>query len=313
MAEDHSLHHEFEDPDGLTEKEKAAMRWQAIQGFNAAPIPPLAARLGIALICHMDPKKRLCYVGELRLSIELGAHILSIQKAKKQLKKAGLINWTNPGGPRHLSHFSFTWAALLRYSKQADEAAKMAIEKARSERRNNSHTAAMDMQVNNSRRAVIKPFQKTPNSSSITANAEFHHSQTNSHNSRRAAPITAVGLADITLDVPLKDVAQHITPSQADGGLGSAEDSEKLFVSQSAPQQGEPRRALEGRKKEPPKPLVFFPQLVEVLGKDDPKVTVAVLRLAFHEQQEASRLLATKGSAEALAYIEEHDPKGMAA
>ena len=60
-------------------------------------------------------------------------------------------------------------------------------------------------------------------------------------------------------------------------------------------------------------PHCFFPALVNVLGKDNPKVTVAVLRLAFHEQQEASRLLATKGSAEALAYIEEHDPKGMAA
>lgn len=91
MTEDHSAHHDLDDEDGLTPQEVAAMRWQAIQGFNAAPgISPLASRLGIALICHMDAKRRICFVGELRLSIELGAHILSIQKAKRQLREAGL-------------------------------------------------------------------------------------------------------------------------------------------------------------------------------------------------------------------------------
>ena len=51
MAED------FAESEDLTEKEKAALRWQAVQGFNAAPVPPLAARLGIALICHMDARE----------------------------------------------------------------------------------------------------------------------------------------------------------------------------------------------------------------------------------------------------------------
>ena len=171
MAED------FTEAEELTEKEKAALRWQAVQGFNAAPVPPLAARLGIALICHMDARGRLCFVGELRLSHELGAHLLSIHKAKKQLKEAGLINWTNPGGPRHLSHYSFNWAALLRYSKRADEAARGAIDSAKTKRLYNSHKAVMDMPAHNSHGAVIAPFQRKPISDSITAKSEIHHSR----------------------------------------------------------------------------------------------------------------------------------------
>jgi hypothetical protein len=54
VAENHSNYHDLEDPDGLTEKEKAAMRWQAIQGFNAAPVAPLAARLGITQISRLN-------------------------------------------------------------------------------------------------------------------------------------------------------------------------------------------------------------------------------------------------------------------
>ncbi len=307
MAED------FSESEELTEKEKAALRWQAVQGFNAAPVPPLAARLGIALICHMDARERLCYVGELRLSHELGAHLLSIQKAKKQLKEAGLISWTNPGGPRHLSHYSFNWAALLRYSKQADEAARGAIDIAKTKRRHNSHKAVMEMPAHNSQGAVIAPFQKKPISNSITAKTKPHNSQNQLPSQPKPDSITAVGLSDIALDIPLSDVAQHITPSQADGGLSSAKNLDRPFVSQSAAQQTEPRRALEGRKKEPPKPLVFFDALVNVLGKDDPKVTVAVTRLGFDQQRRASELLATKGPEQALAYIREHDPKGMAA
>ena len=102
-----------------------------------------------------------------------------------------------------------------------------------------------------------------------------------------------MGLSDIALDIPLSDVAQHITPPQADGGLGFAKDLDRPFVSLSAPQQVEPRRALEGRKKELQKPLIFFDALVNVLGKDDPKVTVAVTRLGLANRKNSRQLSAT--------------------
>lgn len=290
------------------------MRWQAIEAFNRIPgLSPAARRVGIELICTMDAKTRACFPGELRLSGMLNMWPSAIKKGKADLKAAGLLTWSNPAGPRHQSHYKFNWDALTRLSQEAKSRGELATESRKFEPVNASlqqpHQRTMD-------RAPHQPQARTletenPNSKDLKSQIQRPQNEPQQPHQRTSNNLTrGPELSHLTTHL---DTAQHITPSQADGGLGSAKDLDRPFVSQSAPQQTEPRRALEGRKKEPPKPLVFFPQLVEVLGKDDPKVTVAISRLGWDQQKAADLLLATKGNEAALTYIREHDPKGMAA
>jgi len=302
MAEDHSLHHEFEDPEGLKPQELAAMRWQAIEAFNRIPgLSPAARRVGIELICTMDAKTRACFPGELRLAGMLNMWPSAIKKGKADLRAAGLLSWDNPGGPRHQSHYTFNWVALTRLSQEAKARGELATETRKFEPVNaplqQPHLRTMESKNLNSK--DLKTEIQRPQ-----IEAQQPHQRTSNNLTRGPE------LSQLTTQLR---TAQHITPSQATGGLGDAEDLVKPLVSQSATQQPEPRRAVEGRKKEPPKPLVFFPQLVEVLGKDNPMVTVAISRLGWDQQKAADLLLATKGNEAALTYIREHDPKGIAA
>lgn len=314
VAEDHSLHHESEDLDEFKPQEVAAMRWQAIEAFNRIPgLSPAARRVGIELICTMDAKTRACFPGELRLAGMLNMWPSAIKKGKAELRDAGLLTWDNPGGPRHQSHYKFKWEALTRVSQEAKSRGELATETRKFEPVNavlqQPHQRTMDpaskqpqartLETENSNSKDLKSQIQRPQN-------EFQQPHQRTSNNLTRGP----ELSHLTTQIEL---AQHITPSQADGGLGSAMDLDRPFVSQRARQEAEGKGALEGRKKEPPKPLVFFDALVNVLGKDDPKVTVAVTRLGFDQQRRASELLATKGAEAALAYIREHDPKGMAA
>jgi len=128
MAEDHTRHHEFDYPDGLTPQQLAAMRWQAIEAFNGVMgISPMARGLGVKLIACMDAKTRQCYPGEARIAAELGVHVSAVKKAKAELKDAQLIDWSNPGGPRHLSHYEFKWVALLKCAAVAKQTGDAAV------------------------------------------------------------------------------------------------------------------------------------------------------------------------------------------
>lgn len=129
MAEDHSLHHEIDDLDGLKPQEIASMRWQAIEAFNRIPgLSPAARRVGIELICTMDAKTRACFPGELRLAGMLNMWPSAIKKGKAELRDAGLLTWDNPGGPRHQSHYKFNWEALTRLSQEAKARGELATE-----------------------------------------------------------------------------------------------------------------------------------------------------------------------------------------
>jgi hypothetical protein len=98
---DAKIHSTAQPVDGGEEaREAASMRWKAIEGFNTAPdLSPVARRLGIALVCSMDSKSRACFPSEIRLAALLDVHPSAVKKAKAELKKAGLTNWHNPGGP----------------------------------------------------------------------------------------------------------------------------------------------------------------------------------------------------------------------
>jgi hypothetical protein len=109
------------DVDGGEEaKEPAAMRWQAVEGFNCAPgLTPSACRVGIALISIMDARTRACFPSEQWLAASLNLSERCIVKAKQELRRAGLIDWTIRGGERHKSRYGFNWAALERLSEEA--------------------------------------------------------------------------------------------------------------------------------------------------------------------------------------------------
>src|SRR5262245_51928081 len=126
---DAKIHSTAQGVDGGEEaRDAASMRWKAIEGFNTAPgLSPAARRLGIALICAMDSRSRACFPSEIRLAALCDMHVSAIKKAKAELQKARLIDWYNPGGPRHQSHYGFEWPALEQHSARAKERADQAV------------------------------------------------------------------------------------------------------------------------------------------------------------------------------------------
>lgn len=122
---------DFLDPEegGDAAREAASMRWKAVQGFNGAPgLSPAERRVGIALICAMDAKTRLCYPSEIRLAALCDLHPTAVKKAKAALKVAGLIDWGNPGWPRHPCQYTFDFHKLEQHAAAARQRADIAVE-----------------------------------------------------------------------------------------------------------------------------------------------------------------------------------------
>lgn len=114
---------------GADARDAAALRWKAIEGLTYAPgLSPAARRVGIALICTMDSRTRACFPSETRLAALCDMHVSAVRKAKAELKKAGFIDWFNPGGPRHQSHYGFAWEKLELESEKAKVRADEAVE-----------------------------------------------------------------------------------------------------------------------------------------------------------------------------------------
>ena len=149
MAEDHSLHHEIDDLEGLKPQEIASMRWQAVEGLICLPgLSSTARRVCILLITTMDNKTRRSFRGERRIAAELGVHLSAVKKAKAELKDAELITWFNPGGPRHLSHYNFNWEALTRHSREAKERGDAIVAETISQRRQGTRTGTNQHRAN---------------------------------------------------------------------------------------------------------------------------------------------------------------------
>ena len=227
LAEDHSLHHEFEDPEGLTPQQLAAIRWQAIEAFNGVlGVSPMARRLGVKLISCMDAKTRQCYPGEARIAAELGVHLSAVKKAKAELKDAELITWSNPGGPRHLSHYSFNWAALMRYAGMAKQRGDKAVSTSIEKRRQGTRTGTNGKQFNSTRTGT----NETDFGNSKVPKTEVHSTQISSQGTHTGTAIVPTRVPDTTQDITLKDITHLNTPSQATGGLGCASDLDKPFL-----------------------------------------------------------------------------------
>jgi hypothetical protein len=327
VVEDHSLHHEWEDLDEFKPQEVAAMRWQAIEAFNRIPgLSPAARRVGIELICTMDAKTRACFPGELRLAGMLNMWPSAIKKGKAELRDAGLLTWTNPGGPRHQSHYRFSWDALTRLSQEAKSRGEIATETRKFE--------PVDASLQQPHQRTLDSVSKQPqartleNAKSVSKDlrTEIQRPQTELQQPHQRTSNNLTRGPELSHLTTHLDTAQHITPSQADGGLGSAKNLDRPFVSHSAPQQMEPKGALEEKdpiypRPPPPRPAkvetgphCFYPKLLEEFGSDL-QLSVKIQRLGFDQQTEASKLLNMKGKGRevALAFILEQSKQGAAA
>ncbi len=101
-----------------SEKGRGSLRWKAIEAFNGARfLTPAARRVGIALVCAMDGRTGNCFPSEGRLAVMLGMSARAVRLAKIELRDGGLIDWQNHGRPksgvRNLSHYILAWDRLV--------------------------------------------------------------------------------------------------------------------------------------------------------------------------------------------------------
>lgn len=106
-------------------KLRARLRWNAVDAFNCvAGITAAARRVGIELILVMDSRTFACFPSESRIAVKLGLSERAVQKAKAELLRAGLVTWSNKGGPRHISRYEFNWELLARTAETGGAAAR---------------------------------------------------------------------------------------------------------------------------------------------------------------------------------------------
>lgn len=195
-----------------TEAEIAGWRWRAVEAANCAPnLSPLARRVLIELICRMDNKTRACFPSELRIAETMGVHLMSVKKAKAELRhKHGLIYWTNPGGPRHQSHYIFNWQRLVRFSEEAKERGEVAVTSRKSKARpQGNQIAIIRAQGNGSLMTTIDAAIEP----SIVAKSLFQGSQTAHHGSQMATRKVATSLPEQPINSPTRTAhLEHAVP-----------------------------------------------------------------------------------------------------
>lgn len=308
MKQDWNIHqHDHEDE--ISPKDIASLRWQAIEAFNTAPgLSPMARRLGTALTTMMDAKTRACFPSELRLSAALGVNRVSINKAKVELRDAGLVNWTNPGGRRHLSRYALNWAALIRLSREASQRADEAMEERKVSRRNSSHTATYAAPSNVAAGLQMEASKNPLEASLNVANSQTQCSQIAPQCSHFATANVATSLPELSHELTQLDTAQHQHDTASGVGLGYAEDEIIVQNSSSKATQAAENRALEkGKRHHSREQIVQYPKLLEIFAGDSDLIE-KIRSLPQIDQHEADRRRATQGIAAARAFIEESAP-----
>lgn len=311
MKQDWNIHqHDHEDE--ISPKDIASLRWQAIEAFNTAPgLSPMARRLGTALTTMMDAKTRACFPSELRLSAALGVNRVSINKAKVELRDAGLVNWTNPGGRRHLSRYALNWAALIRLSREASMRADEAMEERKVARRNSSHTATYAAPSNVAtglqKEASKNPREASPN----VAISQSQCSQIAPQCSHLATPNVAASLPELSHELSHLELAQQEHDTASGVGLGYAEDE----LTEARPREDETRNdqkpppsagkeALERAQGHPPAVNgCRYPSLMRAFKQSDPEIFAAICKLNGSWQAKASVLLEHNGREAAVEFI----------
>lgn len=272
--------------DGVTARQKSKMRWQAIEAFNSIHgLNPMARRLGVALICTMDGKTGQCFPSELGLATRLSVHLVSIKKAKAQLRELGLISWANPGGPRQVSHYVFNWDVLCRCAAAANKQAKEVVLENRLNRQKSNADAV------NERWGVSKtPPVGSGSDDTIVVEAPETGSLNSNQDSVEASSKVAPRLPDITHGTA------HLTKLPDAQHANSASETPSSFNSwpnatTAASKSGAGRAAS---FKHP----CHFPQLL-VGFKDEAEILVLIDGLSFDGLDQAAKTLAQQGKAAA--------------
>jgi hypothetical protein len=296
---DAKIHRTAQAVDGGEEaREAASMRWKAIEGFNTAPgLSPVARRLGIALVCSMDSKSRACFPSEIRLAALLDVHPSAVKKAKAELKKAGLTDWHNPGGPRHLSHYGFAWKALQQHSADAKERADRAVTLRAYEPKNKRTKSFKGADTN-----ILEPSigtrvgtnginatnaQSTQNSSQGT-DAPRQSTHTNPAKVPTPAP-------ELSHYPPTRTTQQHHAASQAKAAVREVEDRSFLSAGAIKSRGAATPKAPEVKQR---KPHCYFP-LLETAFRNEPNILATLSHQSFDCLRTAAVALAKGGPGKA--------------
>ncbi len=288
-----------------TPAEIAGWRWRAIEAANSAPdLSPLARRVLTALLCMMDNDTRECFPSELRIAETLGVHEVSVKKAKAELRdRHRLIHWTNPGGPRHQSHYIFNWERLIRLSDEAKDRGKVAVASRRAKKTaNGSQAATMGTQRNGSRMTTLE----AASDNSIVAVSLPHSSQTAPQGSRFATPIVAARLPEQPLRTASIRTAssEHDVRSSQRAAAATPPVAALMLPISSVPVAGQ-EEALERPVRSPPRhPACCFPAIEKEFGQSKPIMDL-IRGLSFDHQSKIAKALATKGLEAARIAIEE--------
>ncbi|MEO6609162.1 MAG: helix-turn-helix domain-containing protein [Aestuariivirga sp.] len=268
--------------DGVTARQKAQLRWQAIEAFNSIHgLSAMSRRVGMALICTMDGKTGECFPSELGLATRLGVHLVSIKKAKAQLRELGLINWTNPGGPRHVSHYVFNWAVLYRCAAATNKHAKEVVRESRLAR-HKSNTEAMNERwgLNNAPRAVGEGDH------SMVVKTPATGSQISSQGSLEASSMVAPRLPDITHGTAHINKLTHAEHAKSRADLLT------LGSVLAASEWARPRRS-DATELSPTLPCHF--PVLRTCFKHEAEILVLIATLGFDAQDEVARILSQQG------------------
>lgn len=279
----------------VSEADIAGLRWRAIEAANSMEgVSPTARRVFVAMICAMDNRTRECYPSEVWLAAFMGVHLMSVKKAKAELReKHYLITWVNPKGPRHQSFYQFNWQKIERLSEEAKNRARDAVEERRAGRvTSGSRTTTLEAPSQGSHTATIETETRV----SKVVKSLLQGSQIASQGSHTAMPKVAVRLPEQPFNSPSR-TTQPNTPSAGaaapDGRAPSAGGDDQIGIPRPAVTKG----ALEeGRV--PALQSYPYPQVLAAFEEADP-VRAALLRLDADGARTMSRLLATKGKAAA--------------
>lgn len=271
----------------------AAQRWRAVEGFNVANgLSPAARRVGICLVTTMDAKTLACFPGESRIAAQLGISERAVRAAKAELKARGMIEWTNHGGPRHVSRYLINWAKMEVWAQDG----KYRVREVEAEGKPEA-----DFRVKQEAECRMKPEadfrvesddDDKPAVSSTKPEADFLSNR----------KPTSAELSHLSL--PAESAQQRGAAAAAPDGASSApRDCGDVLcrhlTCRMEREEAAERAMRKASKRQRPR---FFPPLFEAL----PDMAPQLERLSYDVQCEASKLLAMQGVQAAADYVRKH-------
>lgn len=282
---------DFLDPQesGDAAKEAARSRWLAVVAFNGyrdEALSPAARRVGIALVTCMDATTRSCFPSETYLAAICNLHISAIKKAKVALRRVGLVEWTNPAGPRGKSIYTFDWAKLEEIAFEATSRAKAAA-KSSNETRTGTNDGIGAVTARNGHVTA-----DVTRDASISTQIAFNGTQA-------GLPKYPSGSAKVPPRVQELSTIYPITAQPYHGDAIAPPARDEVDFSnddwKGSPDAGRPNTLARGQ-------LDHFPALMSAFLAE-PETMERLRRSTFDQQQHAAKILAMRGVEQARTVI----------